>query len=114
MEKLIELINERFVEWVIVIFATIAGFLIYLTSTSDPLRNRIRGAFQGAIIAASCGYPIWTHIGNGNLALLIGIVITLCITGQFAIDPLQKAVPKLINKILTKVESFIDRFTGGH
>lgn len=114
MEKLLELINERVVEWAIVIFATFIGFFIYLTSTTDPLRSRVRGAFQGALIAGSCGLPIWTYIGNGNLGLLVVIVIILCVTGQFLIEPLQKAVPKLLNKLFIKVEAILEKIFGSH
>lgn len=114
LEKLLELINERIVEWVIILIGTFAGFFIYLTSTTDPIKSRIRGGIQGALIAGVASYPIWTYIGRNNLAALILITIILCISGQFLIEPLQKAIPKYLNKVLTKLETILDKLFGGH
>lgn len=113
MEKLIALLNDKFIEFTLMIFVIFVSFFIYLTSTTEPMRSRIRGGVQGALIAAVAAYPVWTYIGNGNLAALVLITIILCISGQFLIEPVQKAVPKYLSKLLTRIEGFIDKLLGG-
>ena len=96
-----------FIEFSLIAFVIFISFFIYLTSTTEPIKSRVRGAFQGGFIAVVFAYPVWTYIGKGNLAALILITAILCISGQFLIEPIQKAVPKYVKKV-------IDKLTGGN
>lgn len=106
MEKLLNLLNEMVIEFTLIAFVIFVSFFIYLTSTTEPIKSRIRGGLQGGLIALVCAYPTWTYIGKGNLAALVLITVILCISGQFLIEPVQKAIPKYVKKVL-------DKLTGG-
>lgn len=103
-----------FIEFTLIAFVIFVSFLIYLTSTTEPIRSRIRGGLQGGLIAVVCAYPTWTYIGRDNLAALVLITVIFCISGQFLIEPVQKAVPKYIKKVLDRIESIIDKMFGGN
>lgn len=106
MEKLLNLLNEMVVEFTLIAFVIFVSFFIYLTSTTEPIKSRIRGGLQGGLIASVCAIPTWTYIGRGSLAALVLITVIFCISGQFLIEPVQKAIPKYVKKVL-------DKLTGG-
>lgn len=94
-------------------FVIVISFFIYLTSTTEPMKSRIRGATQGALIAIVCAYPTWLYIGRDRLEGLVFITVIFCITGQFMIEPIQKWIAKYSKTVLDRLESILDRIFGG-
>ena len=107
------MLNDWFVEITLMIFVTVISFFIYLTTTDEPVKSRVRGGLQGALISSIASLPTWYYLGGGNLAALVFICIIYCVSGQFLIEPIQTAVPKYFKKLLTKIEALIDKVIGG-
>jgi len=98
LDKLIQILNEKTIEIVLVLVVTFFSFFIYLTSTNEPIKSRIRGGLQGAFIALVTAYPTWVYIGHDNLAGLVLITVILCTSGQFLPELIQMAFKKYATK----------------
>lgn len=98
MDKLAQILNEKILEMTLVLVVTFISFFIYLSSTTEPIKSRLRGGLQGALIALVLAIPTWTYIGHNNLAALVIITVILCTSGQFLPELIQMAFKKYATK----------------
>lgn len=94
---------ENYIEYIILIAVfTVIGMAIYAFSSNESPRLKFKNMILGGLIACALSYPTWYFIGMNKVVVMIPIVITYTITGQFLPEWLQAVIPKLTKKLFNQ------------
>lgn len=105
MEDLINTLQEKSNEIITILFFSAISFIIYLLApNSEPLKQRLRGAFLGFFISMAFSYPAFLLIGNDKWWALAFISSVLTISGQFLPELIQSTFKKYAINVSKKYQ----------
>lgn len=100
MVKVIAIFEKQMDVFITMLIFGCVGMAIYMLSSNEPPKKKVRSAFLGFFVAMAFSYPTYVFIGGGHLWALAAISSVYTICGQFLPEFLQSIAPKFVRKAL--------------
>lgn len=105
MNELLKVLEVKIGDILTVIFFGSLGFVVYMFSREEKIKDRLKKGAAGFFISMTFGYPMWIALGKGQWWALALIVSVLAISGQF--------LPELITATFKKYATNLSKKIGG-